>query len=59
MTLQTFGNFCVLMERFTKYYVAADKTSTRFFNIVVAQLLGPDALLLEENLMILIEGERL
>lgn len=59
MTLQTFGNFWVLKERFTKYYVAADKTSTRFFNIVVAQLLGPDDLLLEEHLMILIEGERL
>lgn len=59
MTLQTFGNFWVLRERFTKYYVAADKTSTRFFNIVVGQLLGPDDLLLEEHLMILIEGERL
>ena len=52
--MQRFGNSPVLKENFTKYHIGKDKASRQFFSIEVGKLLGPDNLLLEEEIMILI-----
>ena len=41
--------------RFTKYDIGKDKTA-QFFSIGVGKLLGPDDLLLEKDLMIVINS---
>ena len=48
------GNSVVVKERFTKYDIGRGKTSAHFFSRGVGNLLGPDNLLLEKDLMILI-----
>ena len=52
--LQRFGNSPFVMERFTKYDIQKNKPSAQFFSIGVSKLLGPDDLLLEKDLMILV-----
>ena len=52
--MQGYENYLVVKERFTKYDIGKDKTSAQFFSIGVDKLLGPDELLLEKDLMILV-----